>query len=313
MGKRNYNKILYFPLDALLHSMALLPLRVLYVLSDFIYVLVYRIVGYRRKIVRRNLEESFPAKSKKEIDTMEKGFYHFFADYFVETVKLLHVSDKEMRRRIVFHDVDIIDRYFDEGRSMLIYAAHYGNWEWLQSVTLWSRHKAGDVIFGNVYRPLKNEWFDAFFLKIRNRFNTVCHPKKTVIRDLVRLRRDGLLSITGFMSDQHPSLNESDHVIRFLNHDTAIITGSEQLARKLNYVVLYFELKRRKRGYYDCHIRLITDDVKSWPEYAVSDEYARRLEAQINENPSLWLWTHDRWKHKVKPAPVAQNSEDNHE
>ena len=309
MNKKGYNKILYFPLDVLLHLMALLPMGVLYVISDFIYWLVYHVARYRRNVVRRNLVQSFPGKSEDEIARIESDFYHFFADYFVETIKLLHISDRQMRRRIVFHDVEIIDRYFDEGRSMLIYAAHYGNWEWLQSVTLWSRHGAdGNVVFGNVYRPLRNKWFDAFFLKIRNRFHTACHPKNSVFRDLLRLRRDGKLSITGFMSDQHPSVNESDHVIRFLNHDTAIITGSELLARKLDYVVLYFELKRRRRGYYDCHIRLITDDVKSWPEYSISDEYARRLETQINENPALWLWTHDRWKHKVKP--VANDGND---
>ena len=289
--------------------MALLPLGVLYVISDFIYWLVYHVAKYRRHVVRRNLVESFPDKGEKEIIRIERDFYHFFADYFVETIKLLHISDRQMRRRIVFHDVEIIDRCFDRGRSILIYAAHFGNWEWLQSVTLWSRHNTdSNVVFGNVYRPLKNKWFDTFFLKIRNRFHTVCHPKNSVFRDLLRLRRDGKLSITGFMSDQHPPVNESDHVIRFLNHDTAIITGSEILARKLDYVVLYFELKRRRRGYYDCHIRLITDDVKSWPEYSISDEYARRLEAQINENPALWLWTHNRWKHKVKP--VANNGND---
>lgn len=301
MSNNKYNKILYLPLDVALHLMALLPLRVLYFISDLIYLLVYHVARYRRKVVRRNLTESFPKKSEKEILRIERDFYHFFSDYFVETIKLLHISDNQMRRRIVFHDVDIIDRYFNQGRSILIYAAHYGNWEWLQSVTLWSRHAAdGNVVFGNVYRPLKNEWFDSLFLHIRNRFHTVCHPKKTVFRDLLRLRRDGKLSITGFMSDQHPSPNESDHVIRFLNHDTAIITGSELLARKLDYVVLYFELRRRRRGYYDCHIRLITDDVKQWPDGSISDEYAHRLETQINEDPALWLWTHDRWKHKVK-------------
>lgn len=305
----SYNKLLYLPLDLILHAMALLPFGVLYLLSDIIYWLVYHVARYRRKVVRRNLTESFPDKSEAEINDIERGFYHFFADYFVETIKLLHVSDDEMRRHIVFHDVDIIDRYLDQGRSILIYAAHYGNWEWLQSVTLWSRHDTGKVMFGNVYRPLKNKWFDELFLKIRNRFHTVCHPKKTVFRDLLRLRRDGVLSITGFMSDQHPSTGEVEHVIRFLNHDTAIITGSEQLARKLDYVVLYFELKRHKRGYYDCHIRYITDDVKPWDEYAITDEYARRLEAQINENPALWLWTHDRWKHKVT-LPVATNGND---
>ena len=153
---------------------------------------------------------------------------------------------------------------------------------------------------------MKNEWFDGLFLKIRNRFNTVCHAKKSVFRDLLKLRRDGKLPVTGFMSDQHPSVNESDHVVRFLNHDTAIITGSEILARKLGYVVMYFEPHRIRRGYYECYIRLITDDINSWPQYAISDEYARRLEAQICDDPAAWLWTHNRWKNKVTMSTTAK-------
>ncbi len=304
--KKKYNKLLYLPLEWLLHLMALMPFWVLYVVSDIIYILVYHVVGYRRKIVRRNIEESFPQKSKAELNRIEKDFYHFFADYFVETIKLLHISDKQMRSRMVFHNVEAIDNFIDQGRSMLVYAAHYCNWEWLQSVTLWSRYKDNDnVVFGNVYRPLKNEWFDDFFLKIRNRFGTKCHPKKSVFRDLLRMCRNGKMSVTGFMSDQHPSPNESDHVIRFLNHDTAIITGSEMLARKLDFAILYFEPHRISRGHYECHIRLIAADTSQQPKYSISDEYAHRLEAQINEHPELWLWTHNRWKNKVKP--ITQN------
>ena len=151
MSNNKYNKILYLPLDVALHLMALLPLRVLYFISDLIYLLVYHVARYRRKVVRRNLTESFPKKSEKEILRIERDFYHFFSDYFVETIKLLHISDNQMRRRIVFHDVDIIDRYFNQGRSILIYAAHYGNWEWLQSVTLWSRH-LGDSNMNTIFQ-----------------------------------------------------------------------------------------------------------------------------------------------------------------
>ena len=301
--KKLLNKIVYLPLDGILHLLALMPWRLLYVISDAIYLLIYHIVGYRRKVVRRNLAESFPDKGAAELGRIERDFYHFFADYFVETIKLLHMSSDTMRRHMVFRNMEVFDRYIDEGRSMIIYAAHYCNWEWLQSVTLWSRHcNDGNVVFGNVYRPLKNEWFDELFIKIRSRYNTVCHPKRSVARELLRLRREGKTAVTGFMSDQHPSVGEDNHVVRFLNHDTAIITGSEMLARKLDYVVLYFEPRRTGRGYYECNIRLITDNIGSWPKYSVSDEYARRLEAQINDDPALWLWTHKRWKNKVTMA-----------
>ncbi len=293
-------KILYSPLDALFHLMALMPLRVLYVLSDVLYFVLYVVVGYRRKVVRKNLAESFPDKSAHELAQIERRFYHHLADYFVETIKLLHISDDEMRRRCRFEGVELIDRTFDQGRSILIYVSHYGNWEWIPSVTLWSRHEAGkDAVFAQVYRPLKNKWFDNLFLRIRSRFHSVCFAKNTVLRDLVKARAAGKPIITGFISDQHPNRNDEGHVIRFLNHDTAMITGAEVIARKLNYVTLYFDLEKLSRGYYKCTVREISQDASQLPMGALTDDYARRLEHRIMESPAYWLWTHNRWKNKV--------------
>lgn len=299
--KESTEKILYSPLNALFHLMALMPLRVLYVLSDALYFLLYRVVGYRRKIVRRNLTESFPDKSTKEIDGIEREFYHHLADYFVETIKLLHISDDEMRRRCPYEGVELIDRAFDQGRSILVYVSHYGNWEWVPSVTLWSRYQAGEnAIFAQVYRPLKNKWFDNLFLRIRSRFHSVCFAKNTVLRDLVRARAAGKPIITGFISDQHPNRNDEGHVIRFLNHDTAMITGAEMIARKLNYVVLHFDLEKTGRGHYKCTVREICQDASQLPVGAITDAYARRLEQRICASPAYWLWTHNRWKNKVE-------------
>lgn len=303
---RKVENILYAPLGAMLHLIALLPYRALYMISDCLYVLIYHLLKYRKRVVWNNLRESFPEKTDAEITAIMKKFYRFLTDYFLEAIKLLHVSDAEMKRRLVFHDTDIIDRCFDENRSIVIYAAHYGNWEMLPSVTLWSRHDFHDKVFSQVYRPLKNAWFDALFLKIRSRFNTFNFTKKSVFRDLIRLKRDGKLSITGFMSDQHPSLNDDGYLTRFLNHDTAMITGTETLARRLDFAVLYFVPKRIKRGYYDCTIRIVSLNPKDEPENAITEKYTRMLEQQIREQPELWLWTHKRWKHKVTLNPKTE-------
>ena len=298
--KESTERILYSPLGALFHLMALMPLRALYLLSDALYFLVYHVVRYRRNIVRRNLAESFPDKSRKDILGIEREFYHHFADYFVESIKLLHISDDEMRRRCPFEGVELIDRAFDQGRSILVYVSHYGNWEWVTSVTLWSRYKAGEnAIFAQVYRPLKNKWFDNLFLGIRSRFHSVCFAKNKVLRDLVRAKASGKPIITGFISDQHPNRNDEDHVIRFLNHDTAMITGAEMIARKMNYVVLYFDLEKTSRGHYKCTVREISQDTSLMPVGALTDDYARRLEQRICSSPAYWLWTHNRWKRKV--------------
>lgn len=296
---KSTNNIVYAPIDALLHLMAYMPFGVLYVISDVLYFIVYHVFGYRKKVVEKNLRESFPEKSDEEIKTIMKKFYGFFADYFVETIKLLHVSDDEIRRRFVFHDMEVIDRCFDQGRSIVIYAAHFGNWEWLPSVTLWSRHDFHDKVFAQVYRPLENEWFDKFFLKLRGRFNSLSFTKKSVFRDLIRLRQQGKLSITGFMSDQHPSLNDGGYVTRFLNHDTAMISGTETLARKLDFAVLYFEIYRPSRGHYECTVRDVALNPKDEQPDAITEKYTRMLETQIRKQPEIWLWTHKRWKHKV--------------
>lgn len=301
--------IMYAPLGALLHLMARLPFGALYVLSDVIYFIIYHLVGYRKRVVWNNLRESFPEKSDAEVKQVMRGFYHFLADYFVETIKLLHVSDDEMRRRFVFHNVELIDRCFDERRSIVIYAAHYGNWEWLPSVTLWSRHDFSSDVFSEVYRPLKNEWFDALFLKLRSRFNTLNFTKKSVFRDLIRLKHAGKLSITGFMSDQHPSLNDDGYLTRFLNHDTAMITGTETLARRLDFAVLYFEIVRKRRGYYECTVREVALHPGDEPQGAITERYTRMLEAQIRQQPEIWLWTHKRWKHKVTLNPNNENKD----
>ena len=230
-----------------------------------------------------------------------RKFYRNFADYIVETIKLNHISDEEIKRRMVFKNMDIIDRLFDEKRSIVAYFSHCGNWEWVPSITLWSRHTTGkDVEFCQVYRPLKNKWYDEYMLRLRSRFNSLSFKKKTVLRDLLLLRRREMPSITGFMSDQKPSKGDESHIVKFLNHPSAVITGTEQVARKLDMAVVYFDMHKLSRGYYELEVKLITDNTSTMEPMAITDAYVKLLEETIKRNPSIWLWTHNRWKHKVK-------------
>lgn len=298
MSKRT-DKILYAPIGWLLRLIAHLPFKALYALADITYFILYHLVGYRKGVVKQNLHESFPDKSEDQIMAITRGFYHWFADYIFETIKLLHVSDDEMRKRFVFENMETVDRYFDQNRSIVAYAAHYCNWEWIPSITMWTRHDMSRQVFCQVYRPLKNQWTDEFMLNLRRRFHSVGLKKRTVLRDLLRYRRDGKDTITGFMSDQHPSHGDPGHIINWLNHPTAIISGTEVLARKLNMAVIYFKLCRVSRGHYTCTIVDITADPNSLPQGELTETYARLLEQQINEQPETWLWTHKRWKKKV--------------
>lgn len=306
MKNSTKDNIKYFPVFVLLHALALLPLRILYIFSDIIFFLLYYIFRYRLKVVRKNIRESFPDKSTEEQSGIIKGFYKHFADYCVETIKILHISDSNAKKLMQFENIEAIDELLDKGRSMIVYAGHYGNWEYLSSVTLWSRHNYEDIIFGQIYRPLKNKWFDSFFLKLRSRFNSSSFAKKSAFKDLILIKRSKKPCVIGFISDQHPSGNDTNHVIRFLNHDTAFITGSEVIARKLDFDVLYFDIEKISRGHYKTTIKIISTEPDSEAPMSITDTYAKMLETSILKNPTLWLWSHKRWKHKctVQSKPI---------
>lgn len=291
----------YRLLFLLLDAVARLPFRALYLLSDLIYLITFHIVRYRRHVVVKNINDSFPEKTPAERATIVRGFYRHFADQIVETIKLAHVSDDEMKSRMQFEGIEIIDSLMASGRNITAYFSHCGNWEWAPSVTLWSSFKAGEnAWFCQVYRPLRNKHFDKYFLRLRSRFNPLSFPKATVFRDLIRLRMTKLPSITGFMSDQKPSHGDTDHhIVMFLNHPTAVITGTETLSRRLDNAVVYWDMHRLSRGHYKIVVRLITDNISSLPPMAVTDKYINLLTRTIERDPSIWLWSHKRWKHPV--------------
>ena len=296
MTKETSENILYFPLYFYFWLHALLPLKILYILSDILFFPMFYIVRYRRKLVYQNMKDSFPEKSEKEIRRMEKAFYHHFCDYIVETIKLLHISDKETRKRVKFHNTEALQEIVDNGGSCLMLLGHYGNWEFVPSVTLWMRK--GSVIFAQIYRPLKNKWFDRFFLKLRGRYHSECIAKQDTLRSILRYKSSGRPSITGFMADQTPSPANIHHWVNFLNHDTPVFTGVEKIAHKVGFSVFYFDVEKIKRGYYSVTIREISKNPKETEEFEITNKYMEMMETTILRAPEYWLWTHNRWKHK---------------
>jgi lipid A biosynthesis (KDO)2-(lauroyl)-lipid IVA acyltransferase len=242
------------------------------------------------------MKDSFPEKSEKEIRRMEKAFYHHFCDYIVETIKLLHISDKETRKRVKFHNTEALQEIVDNGGSCLMLLGHYGNWEFVPSVTLWMRK--GSVIFAQIYRPLKNKWFDRFFLKLRGRYHSECIAKQDTLRSILRYKSSSRPSITGFMADQTPSPANIHHWVNFLNHDTPVFTGVEKIAHKVGFSVFYFDVEKIKRGYYSVTIREISKNPKETEEFEITNKYMEMMETTILRAPEYWLWTHNRWKHK---------------
>ena len=286
-------KILYYLTYAVLWLFSLLPMWVHYLISDGIYVIVYHLVGYRKKLVRKNLSDSFPEKSEAEIIRIEKDFYRWFCDYFVETIKLLTISRQELRRRMVFKGAELVNKLTENGQSCAVYLGHYCNWEWITSLPLWVTPKAQ---CGQIYHVLENSEFDKPFLKLRQRMGAVCIPMAETLRKLAEYRQQRQPVVIGYISDQVPFWNNIHHWCPFLNHDTPVLTGTERLARSAGHAVFYIDVERPKRGYYVAEFKLIARDPKQTEDYQLTDAYFTLLEASIRRAPQFWLWTHNRWK-----------------
>jgi len=277
------------------YLLSLFPLRVLYLLSDFEYLMMFYVIRYRRCIVRRNLTTSFPEKSQKEIHDIEKKFYHWFADYFFEAVKLLSISDSELRKRFKVVNSEEVEECFQQGQNVAAILGHYCNWEWLSCVGI---ELPENRIMGLVYHPLRNKPFDELFKRIRtHEKNGVVVPKKDILRYLVGYKRDNVMSIFGYISDQGPKWENIHLWTSFLNHpETPVFTGSERIMRKMNDAVFYVEMSRPRRGYYTATYKLITREPNSMPEHEITRIFFRMLEDTIRREPGYYLWTHNRWK-----------------
>ena len=274
--------------------MAWLPLRILYVFSDFFYLIIYYIVGYRKKIARKNIEKSFPEKSKKELRRIERRFFRYFCDLFVETFYEMHMSEKEVLRRMDLGDIDLILEQYAKGKSIMLMSAHYGNWEWASAFAL---KLPKDMQIYNVYKRLNNKKFDNFMLEIRSKFKGQSVEIHNLLRTMVNLRKEGRISVFGMISDQSPWVGNINHWNTFLNQDTPVITGTEQLAKKFDYPVFYIHIHRVKRGYYKFEYIPVSLEPTLTSEFEISNKYMEILEKKIQAAPEYWLWTHNRWKH----------------
>ena len=286
--------ILYYLVYGICYSISLLPFRLLYCLSDFIYLIMYRLIGYRRKVVRRNITTSFPEKTAEEHIVIERKFYHWLCDYMVESLKLLSISRKELDKRFILTNPEVITGTFEEGQSVAAILGHYCNWEWLTCVGKDFTNPKYKV--GLVYHPLNNKAMERLWQHVRSRVGGVPIPKQDTLRYLVNYKREGIYSIFGYVSDQAPKWENIHLWLPFLNHDTPVFTGGERIMRKMNNAVFYVEMTRPKRGYYTCTYKLITKDPNSMPDYEITKIFFGMLEKTIHKHPEYYLWSHNRWQ-----------------
>lgn len=279
----------------LFYTLSLLPFRILYGMADIGYVLLYYIIRYRRGVVRKNLVTAFPEKSIDDIKTIERKFYHWFCDYFLEAIKLLSISEKELRRRFTIINSEEVEQCFQEGQDVAAILGHYCNWEWLSCVGM---NLPPERETGLIYHPLRNKTFDYLFRKLRSHEqNGHVIPKKDILRYVVTKKREGVRNICGYISDQGPKWTNIHLWLPFLNHEyTPVFTGGERIMRKMNNAVFYVEMSRPKRGYYTATYKLITREPNTLPADDITRRFFCLLEETIRQEPAFYLWSHNRWK-----------------
>ena len=288
-------KLTYYVIYGIAYTLSLLPFRVLYAISDTFFLLVYHVVGYRRKVVRKNLTSSFPEMSAADIRQTERRFYHWFCDYGVETLKLLTISDEKLLRHFEFRGVEQLEKCFDEGQDCAAILGHYCNWEWLSATgVVFQRHP--QAVMGLIYHPLRSDVMDRLFIDIRSAHGGVCIKKKLILRYLAGYRQENRRTFFGYISDQTPRWQNIHLWLPFLNHNTPVFTGGERIMRKMNNAVFYASMERPRRGQYVCTFRLITREPQSLPDNEVTARFFQLLEADIRRQPAFYLWTHNRWK-----------------
>lgn len=290
----------YFFTRLLIELFRFVPFAVLYPLSDGLAFFLHSIVGYRKKVVYDNLQRAFPEKSPAELKKIVRASYRNLADVTLETLKSNTMSIAAITRRCPVTNAEVINRYLDQGQSVILGGSHYNNWE-LTGITMPPALHGTTV---TAYKPLSNKLTDAFINRARARTGMVMIPMDSTFGVIRQREREQLTSIYILLADQSPSSRKSAHWVEFLGRDTASLPGIDVLARKFKLPVLYYHVRRLRRGFYEVEYSEICPDPATVAEADITRAYARRLESMIREQPENWLWSHKRWKMK-REEPVS--------
>ncbi|MEW4925604.1 lysophospholipid acyltransferase family protein [Algibacter sp. 2305UL17-15] len=283
----------YIILYPFLWLISILPFRLLYAVSDGIYVLLYYIIGYRKKVVNENLRLAFPEISDSEIRKIRKKFYHHLCDMIVEAVKSITISEAEMQKRYAFTNLDVLYQLEKENRSIVLFMGHYASWEWIFILQTHVNYKGYAI-----YKQLSNKYFDRLVKRIRAKYNSHLITTKETFPALVRAKRNNELTFNGFVFDQSPKLNKALYWQEFMGIRVPVHVGAEVLAKRLDMATLFLKVKKIKRGYYESTFSIISKNPKELKDFEITDIALKRVEEQLYEAPEYYLWTHKRWKHR---------------
>ena len=298
------SKLIYWLVYGGMWLFSALPFRVLYVLSDFNYLLMYHVGRYRRKVVRENLEKSFPEKTEAERLQIERKFYRYLSDYMLEDLKLLHMSAEDLCQRMIYKNTEQYLELTEKYGGIIVMIPHYANYEWL--IGMGSVMKPGDVPV-QVYKPLKDKYLNELFKQIRSRFGGYNIPKHSTAREIIKLKREGKNMVVGLITDQWPSGDR--YWTTFMGQETAFLNGAERIAKMMNFPVFYCELTKTRRGYCEAEFKLMTEAPKETVEGEITDMFAHELEQTIRRGPAYWLWSHKRWKFTKKECEQKEQEE----
>lgn len=294
--------LLYYLFYISTYTIALLPRKGLYILSDILRFFTYYVVRYRRKTVAYNLKNSFPEKSPEELKRIEKLFYKHFCDLFLETIYLLHTSKENAMKMCKFNNIDILQKRFPQGKSIIVATGHYSNWEILNLFGHYLDHK----VIG-IYKPVENKKIETFINKYRERYGAIAVPMHDAFRTVISYHQQHKLFFLGLISDQTPAKSEIRYWTTFLHQDTPVFLGVEKIAIKTNQPVFFCKMRKVSRGKYEVDIELLCENPKETKAYEITEMHVRALEKLIYEAPEYWLWSHRRWKYKRVDNKIVKN------
>jgi len=290
--KKKVNAVVYYLSFPLLWIISRLPFSLFYYFSDLVCFLLYKIVGYRKSVVRSNLKRAFPKMQPDQLQSIEKQFYSHLCDLFLEIIKSMGMRKEEMLERFQVKNIEVLKTFEQQNRSIFLICGHYASWEWMMSLGYHIKHKG----YG-IYRPISNPYFDALIKRIRSRHDAYMIPQKQSVSIIKNKEAAGELGIYGFASDQSPRPKPLTYWRSFLGVHVPVYTGAERLAVELDIPVVFAKIKRVKRGFYEVEFKTLTDQPKSMKKNEITALFTTWLEAQIKEDPSQYFWTHKRFKY----------------
>ena len=289
------NYLLYIFTYSLIWLLNLMPEWILFRISDVFYMLLYHVVGYRRKVVFDNLRMAFPEYEKKQIRHTARKFYRHFADLMLESAICHFYSETKAFSRISYRNTELLDRLYARGKMVMAVTAHYGNWEYMNNLELVS-----DYPVIGIYKPLKIRQFDNMIKRNRTRYGSSVTPMEKIARVLIKRKQENNPALTINLADQRPLFRQIQYWTKFMGLDTPLYLGTEKLARKLDAAVVFLKVRKVKRGRYEVEIELISEDPNSLEPFELTNRHVRILEELIREEPQYWLWSHRRWKHSYE-------------